>query len=155
MMGVRRRHAHSYYLVMASTPLWAAVLISLVSGLAGALLTVVVLARREHRRSRVETLKRFAANRYDVTGDDFTRVINETFVAFNDSPPVMAALAEFHRAAVGNAGEQTIQDRLVALFKTMCASSGVRLHAFNDSFFLTPFNTRPAAARPAHKLPAA
>lgn len=135
-----------------------ALAISLVSGLAGALFTTWIYARRENRRFRVDTLKRFAANRYDLTGDEFSRALNETFVAFNDARPVMTALAAFHQAVTGGMGEQVVQDRLVALYKAMCAASKIGLHDFNDSFFLKPFNTRAAAipsGSPAGRVPPA
>jgi Mg2+/citrate symporter len=139
-------------------PLWITLVTSLVSGLVSALFTTWIFARRENRRFRVDTLKRFAANRYHVTGDEFTRALNETFVAFNDSRPVMAALEAFHHAVTGAVGEGVVQDRLVALYKAMCTASKINLHNFNDSFFLTPFNTRatsiPSGA-PADRVPPA
>lgn len=119
------------------------VLSLLSSSLAAALVSVVVYGKREKRRFKVDTLKRFAANRYDLRGDDFTRALNEIYVVFNKSAEVMHALQRFHdiiRVQPTNA--EIVDDQLVKLFKAMCDDTRISYKPFNDSFFLTPFNTR-------------
>ena len=116
----------------------------LASGLFGVLISTWIYARRENHRFRVDTLKRFAANRYDHKGDEFSRALNEIFVVFNTYPKVMEALRRFHGAVTSGGGDS--EDRLVELYKTMCDACRIDYKQFNDSFFLRPFNTRPGSA---------
>ncbi|HEY4213761.1 MAG TPA: DUF6680 family protein [Steroidobacteraceae bacterium] len=90
-------------------------------------------------RIRVDTLKRFYGNRFDVTGDEFTRALNEILVVFNRSPAVMSALRAYHVAVTAKIDSE---NALVSLVKAMCADLSIDLTDFNDSFFLAPFNTR-------------
>ena len=46
---------------------------------------------------KIATLKKFAANRYDILGGKFTEALNEIFVVFNDCPKVMEELDKFHQ----------------------------------------------------------
>lgn len=121
--------------------LWVTILGSLLSGLLGALLTTVIYVRREDRKFKVDTLKRFASNRFDVQSDEFSRSLNEILVVFNDSKTVMRTLQDFHDVITsGKAGLSN--DRLVRLFKAMCDDAGIDYKGMNDSFFLQPFNVR-------------
>ena len=119
-----------------------AVLTSMASGMLGALLTVIVYGHREKRRLKVDTLKRFAANRYDLKGDEFSRALNEIFVVFNDVPDVMRVLKELHEKIVTGQGGQPADDALIRLYKAMCKDTKIKFAQFNDSFFMTPFNPK-------------
>jgi hypothetical protein len=134
---------------MAGNPLWIMVVTALMSGLIGALMTQFAITRRELRKFRVDTLKRVAANRYDLKGEEFTRALNEVFIVFNDVPDVMQYLAEFHKSVISRQPSPTIDDTLIKLFKAMCRSAKIHYEQFNDSFFLTPFNTKPTSMQPA------
>ena len=134
---------------MAGNPLWVAVIVSLISGLVGALITMVAVAHRELRRFRVDTLKRFASNRFDLRGEEFTRALNEVFIVFNDVPEVMQSLAEFHKTVTSKLPSPTADDALIKLFKAMCRAAKIRYDHFNDSFFLTPFNVKPTSVQSA------
>ena len=133
---------------MAENPLWVTVVASLISGLVGALITMVAVAHRELRRFRVDTLKRFFSNRFDLRGEEFTRALNEVFVVFNDVPEVMQTLAEFHKAITSRTPNSTPNDALIKLFKAMCRAAKIRFDDFNDSFFLTPFNVKLTSMQP-------
>ena len=89
---------------------------------------------------RLDALLRFFANRYDLKGDEFSRALNQIFVVFNADPKVMDALSAFHQEVVTR---QDAEDALLKLSKAMCKSCDVDFAAFNDAFFLKPFNTRP------------
>ncbi len=119
-----------------------AVLLALVSGLGGAIFSTIIYIRREKRKFKIDTLKKFAANRFDIKGDEFTRALNEIFIVFNDSRNVMSALSDFHQNIVSKKPNQLCEDALVKLFKELCKDVKIRKNSFNDSFFLIPFNTK-------------
>lgn len=121
---------------------------ALLSGLASAMVAVVIYGRREKRRFKVDTLKHFAANRYDLLGDEFSRALNEIFVVFNDSRDVMKVLAEFHANVVTGQHQNPKDDTIIRLYKAMCRDTKIRFDDVTDSFFLTPFNTRKTAQPP-------
>lgn len=125
--------------------IWATIAASLTSGLLGALLSIIVYSRRERRRFKVDTLKRFAANRYDLKGDEFSRALNEVFVVFNENAHVMKELQAFHERV---SAKEPAEDALVRLYKAMCDDVGINYDGFNDSFFLTPFNTKASSQVP-------
>ena len=93
---------------------------------------------------RVLTLKKFAANRYDILGEQFTESLNEIFVVFNDSPIVMKELNDFHNIVTNRQGTDSANDGLVRLYKAMCKETKIKYDHFNDSFFLKPFNVKNA-----------
>jgi hypothetical protein len=119
-----------------------AVLIALVTGLLGALISTWIYIRRDRRMFKVQTLKKFAAHRYDITGDVFSEAVNEIFVVFNDSEEVLRALESFHELVVNGIGGKERKDALVKLFKAMCSDTKIKYKDLNDSLFLTPFNAR-------------
>lgn len=127
---------------MTTLQIWITLSAALISGLGGALLSTVVYVRRENRLFKMETLKRFVANRYDLNSPEFKRALNEIVIAFNDSPEVLGVLSEFHESVVSGQGEEIKQNKLVDLFKAMCDAAKVNREQFNDSFFLIPFNAR-------------
>lgn len=114
------------------------------SGIVGVVVSTGFYVRYERRKEKLETLRRFMGNRYDVVGDEFSRALNEVFVVFKDSPKVMQALSAYHQKVVERQGSDL--DELVKLFKSMCDDIGLSYSEFNDSFFLTPFNARPISA---------
>ena len=118
------------------------VLIALASGLAGALISTWIYIRRDRRMFKVQTLKKFAAHRYHITGDAFSEAVNEIFVVFNDSPEVLRNLEAFHKIVVNEMGGQEQKDALVKLFKAMCSDTKIKYKDLNDTFFLTPFNVK-------------
>lgn len=125
--------------------LWM-VLSSLVSGLAGVAVSTFYYRRHEQRKSKLDTLKRFMANRYDLTGDEFSRALNEIFIAYHSSAKVMNALNRHHKAVTAPGVDS--EDELIALIKAMCRDVNVSYREMNDSFFLRPYNTRPTSRQP-------
>ncbi len=110
----------------------------------GALVSNWFYIKYGRRKIKWEALRRFMSNRYDLKGDEFSRALNEIFLAFNSSLKVMDALSEFHKKTI--ARDKNQEDTLVRLMKAMCDDMGLAYREFNDSFFLTPFNTRPSSA---------
>ena len=89
---------------------------AILSGLLALALSTWHMRRFEARKVKYDTLKKFAANRYDLKGDEFTRAINEIFIVFNKSASVMSGLVAFHQTTVQRGAAN---DELVALFKAM------------------------------------
>jgi hypothetical protein len=122
-------------------PLWAQLVISaLFSGVAASAITIFLQNRMFKRQTKLDCLRRFAAHRYDILGDNFSAAMNEIIITFSDSTEVMAArerLWEKLNARTGGAN-----DELVKLIKAMAKDAGVRISEKNDSFFLATFNTR-------------
>ncbi len=116
---------------------------SVISGIAGVVISTIFYVRHERRKDKLETLRRFTGNRYDLVGDEFSRALNEIFVVFKRSPKVMQALSAYHQKVTER---QSSEDELVKLFKSMCDDLGLSYSEFNDSFFLHPFNTRATSA---------
>ncbi len=116
---------------------------SLLSGVIGVLVSTFFYIRHEKRKDKLETLRRFMGNRYNLTGDEFSRALNEIFVVFKGSTSVMNALFSYHQAVTSR---QRSEDELIRLFKAMCDDVNLSYNEFNDSFFLCPFNTRPESA---------
>lgn len=74
----------------------------------GVLLSSYAEERREVLHAKMEVLRKIAANRCALSEPDpmsemkipMAEALNEAFVVFNDSPQVVAALANFRSAAV-------------------------------------------------------
>jgi len=118
---------------------------SLLSGLLGVGISTLYYRRFEIRKFRVDTVKKFIANRYDLNGDEFSRALNEIFLVFNESPKVMAALEKFHSNIITG---QPAENSLLYLFKALCIEIEIDPGKLNDSFFLRPFGTRSPASAP-------
>ena len=80
----------------SSLNFWAMILASLLSGIIGVVISTIYYRRHEARKIKLDTLTRVIANRYDLKGDEFSRALNEIFVIFQKSNPVMKALSYFH-----------------------------------------------------------
>ena len=119
------------------------IIASVISGIASVVISTIFYVRHENRKDKLETLRRFMGNRYDLIGDEFSRAINEVFVVFKKSPKVMEALSAYHQKVTEG---QSSENELIKLFKAMCDDVGLPYSEFNDSFFLRPFNTRTTCA---------
>jgi len=123
---------------------WVATFVSsVISGLIGITISTYFYRRYERRQMKLKTLKDFAANRYDILGEDFTKALNEVFVVYNDSPNVRNTLKRFHENRVAGISSSDLADQyFVELFKAMCDDTGVKYTDFTDNFFLRPFNAK-------------
>lgn len=125
----------------SSLNIWVTILSSLLSGILGVAISTFYYRRHEAKKVKIDTLKRLLANRYDLLGDEFSRALNEIFVIFKNSKPVMKALAEMHEKTI--TPNTNNEDALLRLIKAMCDDVSISYEEVNDSFFLRPFNTRP------------
>ena len=124
---------------MTTDQILVTIIASFISGVACVVISTIFYVRHERRKDKLETLRRFMGNRYDLVGDEFSRAINEVFVVFKGSPKVMQALSAYHQKVTAR---QNSEDELIKLFKAMCDDVSLSFSDFNDSFFLRPFNTR-------------
>ena len=124
----------------SSLNFWAMIMTSLLSGIIGVVISTIYYRRHEARKIKLDTLTRVIANRYDLKGDEFSRALNEIFVIFQKSKPVMKALSYFHEKTTTQGVSN--EDALLRLIKAMCDDVSVSYDGVNDSFFLKPFNTR-------------
>lgn len=114
---------------------------SLISGIVGVVISIIYHKRAEKRQAKINTLKQFVGYRYDLKGEHFTKALNEIFIVFQDSQPVLDKLNEFHEIIVSN--QKTIaNDKLVALFKEMCKDLGIDPSKYSESLFLKAFNVK-------------
>lgn len=103
----------------------------------------------EKRRMKRQLLTELVANRYDLTGDRFSRALNAAAVVFAESPVVRGAVRNFHQE-VSPQGPQPerVQDTLLAMIRVMFDDLGLQHGDLTDDFLLRPFNTRPSSALP-------
>ena len=115
----------------------------IVSGLLGTIITIIYYRRHEKYLMKLETLKKFVSNRFDIIGDPFSRALNEISVVFNQSKEVRDALLAFHNnAGSNNPSTPLANDLLVKLNRAMCKDLGINIEDLTDKFFLTPFNVK-------------
>jgi uncharacterized protein DUF6680 len=117
------------------------VVLALISGLMGALLTSVLYLRFERSKMRQDVARRLMGFRYDVPGDEFIRALNEVYVVFHDDQKVIEALKAFHDVTVSNQ-EALNRPRLITLLKEVMRASGIDTTRVGDAFFETPFKGR-------------
>ncbi len=130
---------------MDSKSILVVILASILSGILGVLISNIYHHKNQDRQIKIDTFKRVFSNRYDLQGEDFSKAVNEIFVIYNDSGDVMKKLDSFHRAVVAKQGTE---NALLNLLKSMCKEVNINYNDFNDSFFLTPFNTKPSSMKP-------
>ena len=123
---------------------WIIVIIaSIISGFLGVAISILYYRKHEKYLMKLKTLKDFAGYRYDIKGEDFTRSLNEIFIAFSDSQKVTQALKKFHENTMQPIRSSDLDNQyLTELFKNMCDDINIRTSDFTDTFFLTPFNVK-------------
>jgi len=125
------------------TLVWVLITIisSLISGIIGVIISILYHKRAEKRQTKINTLKQFVGYRYDLKGEHFTKALNEIFVVFQDSQPVLEKLNEFHEIIVS--GQKNIaNNKLILLFKEMCKDLDIDPSKYSESLFLKAFNVK-------------
>lgn len=114
---------------------------SLVSGIAGVVISIIYHKRAEKRQAKINTLKQFVGYRYDLRGEHFTKALNEIFIVFQDSQSVLKKLNEFHKIIV--LGQKEIaNDKLILLFTEMCKDLDIDPSKYSESLFFKAFNVK-------------
>ena len=114
---------------------------SLISGIAGVAISIIYHKRSEQRQSKINTLKQFVGYRYDIQGEHFTKALNEIFIVFEDSKPVLEKLNDFHEIVVSEQ-KALANNKLIALFKEMCENLNINPNKYSESLFLRVFNRK-------------
>gem|GEM_PF-5265646 len=122
------------------------VVLSLVSGLIGALVATIVTlwveGSRETRRQKLAVITDLVANRNNLNGDAFSRALNGVLAAFPDSQDVLRAHEELFASLSRNDGTAESNLRLIALWRAMAASAGLKSDTISDAQFLRVMNPR-------------
>ncbi len=114
---------------------------SLITGIVGVIISTIYYRKYEKYQMKLKTLKDFAAYRWDLTGPNFSKALNEIFIVFQDSEKVKSALMQFHRT-ITSKNTELANDDLIKLFKSMCDDLKINTNEFSENFFLKPFNVR-------------
>jgi len=125
---------------MQYTPLWQTITIALISGLIGVIVSSIIYLHRDRKKFKIDTLKRFASNRFEMGSKEFLSALNEIFVVFSKSKKVINCLDEYHKSVISEKNANTL-DKLVKLYKAMCDDVNIDYSTLNDSFFLIPFKS--------------
>ena len=121
------------------------ILVSLLSGLVGALLATYFnsyLFQKHYRLSlKRDVFFRFVGTRHlfnhNLRTDNrepYTS-LNQAFVVFEDSEAVISALKELSEAI----GTGRVNDKMISLIKAMAEASKINIKNLNDDFLLNPF----------------
>lgn len=126
---------------MTFTWILITIISSLISGIAGVVISIVYHKKAEKRQAKLNTLKQFVGYRHDLKSENFTKALNEIFIVFQDSQPVLEKLKNFHETIVS--GQKGVaNDKLVLLFKEMCKDLNIDPSKYSESLFLKAFNIK-------------
>lgn len=118
---------------------------ALLSGVLAVFISTIYNNHKLDRQIKIDTFKKVFSNRYDLQGVEFSQAINEIFVIYNDSEQVIMALNNFHDTITNN--KNSANEDLLILLKAMCKEVKIDDRSVSDSFFLTPFNTKPSSMK--------
>ncbi|MCK9202171.1 MAG: hypothetical protein M0P59_14535 [Gallionella sp.] len=111
------------------------ILLSLLSGFVGSVLTLWFSNRLENRKAKIDCVRRMIGNRDNLSGSAFCSAVNEVLVVFADSPAVLAAQRDLLQV-VATPGKPNINDRLVVLLKEAASAAGLPSKLVPDTAFL-------------------
>lgn len=109
---------------------------SLVSGLLGAVLSMIYSKKMEIKRTKIELLTKIVGKMTQLTEQykgeiDLPVYLNQVYIVFNNSANVIEELLKF------KADNKT--DTYVSLIRNMCKDVGLSIEVFSDSFITKPF----------------
>ena len=122
-----------------NNPILITIICSLLSGLVGIFISSWFYLNLEKRKFKSDTVKRLLGYRYHLTGEGFTRALNEAFIVFADNREIVKAIEELHITAT-TPGKPDINNRLLSLFKAVCKDVKCLPKNINDTYFLKAFN---------------
>ena len=118
---------------------WATVIISLFSGLAGSIITLLInhAIERNHERKKYkrEIFQGLIAYRGDIAENcnstgHFIIYLNQVFIAYNDNRKVIDVFEKYRK-------DKKLDD-LITLFKEMANDLGIQYQFANDDLFMQP-----------------
>lgn len=122
--------------------IWVPIAIAaLVSGLLATSVTLYFQHRRALKERKIDCLRRVVGYRSMPPVPAWTSAMNEICVTFNNSTPVMTALALFERGIRTTGGHAN--ELLLDLIKAMMKDTGMSRTQIDDEFLLRPFQPAP------------
>jgi hypothetical protein len=123
---------------------WFAIGSSLVSGALAVVVSTLYYRHFEHRKLKVDCLRRLLGARYvlapgqhsEGARETFFIALNEAVVIFSDAPAVIAALKTMLADIKSN---DRLLDNITTLFRAMVDHLKLDRTTLNDSYFLSPF----------------
>lgn len=89
----------------------------------------------------MDVLRNFVGYRYNLSGDNFTKTLNEIFVVFSNSPDIQNKVKNLHDTLTSGQNHLA-NDRLYELFKAMCKDLGINTSKIEESSFIKAFNIK-------------
>jgi hypothetical protein len=129
---------------------WLTTLVSSVASfLIGWGISTYYYRRHERRQTKLATLRRLAAHRYDLCGAAFTAALNELFIVFNDSSKVRAALKRFHEDRLSGSADGGLTNRKLAsgAVQSLLRRDGHRICRVSRQFLSDTFQHAPVEHR--------
>jgi hypothetical protein len=117
------------------------VLSSLISGILGVVVSTWYFYKLERHKLKLDLARRLLGNRFSLSGDEFSRAMNEVIGVFADSPGVLAKLGRMYEA-VRVPGKPNAEAALIDFLKSVCKASGLTQAVLNDDYLLKTFNAR-------------
>lgn len=126
---------------MSSDAILVTVITSLISGIIGILISTWYIYKLERHKLKLDLARRLLGNRFSITGDDFSRAMNEVIGVFADSPDVLSKLGRMYEALQVQ-GKPNAEAALIDFLKSVCKASGLTQAVLNDAYLLKTFNAR-------------
>ena len=126
---------------MSSDAILVTVITSLISGIIGILISTWYIYKLERHKLKLDLARRLLGNRFSITGDDFSRAMNEVIGVFADSPDVLSKLGRIYEALQVQ-GKPNAEAALIDFLKSVCKASGLTQAVLNDAYLLKTFNAR-------------
>ena len=115
---------------------------SLISGIAGVIISIFYHRQSDKKQTKIDVLRNFVGYRHDLTGNEFTKALNEIFVVFCDSPEIQIKVKDLHEVLSSKLGSAIANDRLYKLFIAMCNDLKINTSTIEESSFINTFNVK-------------
>lgn len=113
---------------MQDSSLTITIITSLVSGLLGVLVSYYFMSKLEVKKIKIDTARRILGYRYDISSDGFQQAMNEVFIVFAKSKPVIKAMDEFWtvlQTPKEYLSNDVANDKLINFLKEICKDVGI------------------------------
>ncbi|MGN8197915.1 DUF6680 family protein [Salinisphaera sp. RV14] len=128
---------------MTTLAVLVALVASLLSGIAGVVLSFGFYSWLERRRLKVETARKLFGNRHRVHEHQFQEAINEVMIVFSDSQLVIDAMENLWKVVEtpqSSRAANAADDALIQLMKAICADLKIKYKHLPDTYFLRFFS---------------
>ena len=126
---------------MTAEAIAVTIISSLISGLAGVLISTWAFYRIERHKQKLDLARRLLGNRFSIKGDAFSCAMNEVIGVFADSEEVLSEMKRLYEA-LQTPGKHNAETALIDFLKAVCRASGLTQATLNDAYLLKTFNAR-------------